>query len=69
MSPLPSELCLSILYIIGGCRAQNEPGHGGLSMHETFILWLNSTILATFLSQAARSTRAGPWHALACSHL
>lgn len=23
--------------LIGGCRAQNEFGHGGLSIHETFI--------------------------------
>ena len=25
---------------IGGCRAQGEPGYGGLSTYETFILWL-----------------------------
>ena len=36
--------------IIGGCRAQNEPGHGGLSIYETFILWLIFDSLSHFLS-------------------
>ena len=41
---------------IGGCRAQKEPGHGGLSTHETFILWLKFNSLNHFFLMA-RSTR------------
>ena len=33
---------------IGGCREQKEPGHGGLSTHETFILWLKFNSLNHF---------------------
>ena len=33
---------------IGGCRAQKEPGHGGLSTYETFILWLKFNSLSHF---------------------
>ena len=33
---------------IGGCRTQKEPGHGGLSTYETFILWLKFNSLSHF---------------------
>ena len=37
-----------VLWDIGGCRAQKEPGHGELSTYETFILWLKFNSLSHF---------------------
>ena len=39
---------MSYMCTIGGCRAQKEPGHGGLSSYNTIILWLKFNSLSHF---------------------
>ena len=51
---------------IGGCRAQKEPGHGGLSAYETFILWLKFNSLSHFLNHGSK---VYPGIALVCPGL
>ena len=49
-----------------GCRAQNEPGHGGLSTYETFILWLKVDNLSYFFYHGSK---VYPGIALVCPGL
>ena len=51
---------------IGGCRAQKEPGHGGLSTYETFILWLKFDTLSHFFYHGSK---VYPGIALVCPGL
>ena len=51
---------------IGGCRAENEPGHGGLSTNETFILWVKFNSLSHFFPHGSK---VYPGIALVCPGL
>ena len=54
------------LLSIGGCRTQKEPGHGGLSTYETFILWLKFNSLSHFFYHG---NKVYPGIALVCPGL
>ena len=56
----------SLVPSIGGCRAQNEPGHGGLSTNEIFILWLKFDSLSHFVPHGSK---VYPGTALVCPGL
>ena len=52
--------------VFSHCRAQGEPGHGGLSTYETFILWLKFDSLSLIF---IISSKVYPDLALACPGL
>ena len=54
------------ILVIGGCRAQNEPGHGGLLTYETFILWLKFDSLSHLFPHGSK---VYPGIALVCPGL
>ena len=56
---------------IDGCKAQNEPGHGGLSTYDLHFMVKIQLVYLSHISSYHRQQGIPrqPWYALAYSHL